>query len=94
MLEGAGLPYEAHRVEFAHRDQHSAEFLLAGRQWLMGDAYGIADIAVFPWVRNLVGFYAAGELMEFERFANVQRVLEAFLAHPAVIRGLQIPGEQ
>lgn len=64
---------------------------LQGREWVMGDAYSIADIAIFPWVRNLIGFYGAGELVEFERFAHVQRVLERFLARPAVVRGLNIP---
>jgi len=64
---------------------------LQGRQWMMGDQFTIADIAIFPWVRNLVGFYGAGELVEFERFTNVQRVLEAFVARPAVARGLNIP---
>ncbi|ERI54203.1 glutathione S-transferase N-terminal domain-containing protein [Pseudomonas sp. NPDC077649] len=67
-------------------DQH-----LEGRDWIMGSEYSIADIATFPWIRNLVGFYEAGELVEFERFANVRRVLEAFLARPAVQRGLNIP---
>ncbi|SFB89785.1 GST-like protein [Pseudomonas citronellolis] len=64
---------------------------LEGRDWVMGQEYGIADIAIFPWVRNLVGFYEAGGLVQFERFSNVKRVLEAFLARPAVQRGLGIP---
>jgi GST-like protein len=64
---------------------------LAGRQWIMGDTYTIADIAILPWVRNLVGFYGAGDLVEFGKFANVQRVLAAFVARPAVARGLEIP---
>ena len=64
---------------------------LQGRQWIMGDDYTIADIAIFPWVRNLVNFYGAGELVEFHQFSNVQRVLAAFLARPAVARGLEIP---
>ena len=67
-------------------DQH-----LQDRDWMMGQDYSIADIALFPWVRNLVGFYEAGELVQFERFANVRRVLDAFLARPAVQRGLSIP---
>ncbi|MCP1646587.1 GST-like protein [Pseudomonas citronellolis] len=67
-------------------DQH-----LEGRDWVMGQEYGIADIAIFPWVRNLVGFYEAGDLVQFERFGNVKRVLEVFLARPAVQRGLGIP---
>ena len=64
---------------------------LEGRDWVMGQEYVIADIAIFPWVRNLVGFYEAGDLVQFERFGNVKRVLEAFLARPAVQRGLGIP---
>ena len=64
---------------------------LQGRAWIMGDAYSIADIATFPWVRNLVGFHEAGELVEFERFSNVQRVLHAFVERPAVIKGLATP---
>jgi GST-like protein len=64
---------------------------LEGRQWIMGDDYTIADIAIFPWVRNLVGFYGAGELVEFDKFSNVQRVLNAFVARPAVAKGLNIP---
>jgi GSH-dependent disulfide-bond oxidoreductase len=64
---------------------------LAGRRWLMGEAYTIADISVFPWVRNLLGYYDAGHLVGFADFGQVARVLEAFLARPAVIRGLSIP---
>jgi len=64
---------------------------LSGRAWIMGDDYTIADIATFPWVRNLIGFYEAGDLVGFADFPNVARVLEAFLARPAVARGLEIP---
>ncbi|MBT0963125.1 glutathione S-transferase N-terminal domain-containing protein [Denitromonas iodatirespirans] len=64
---------------------------LQGRAWLMGEAYTIADIATFPWVRNLIGFYEAGDLVGISDFANVTRVLEAFVARPAVQRGLKIP---
>ena len=64
---------------------------LEGRKWIMGEDYTIADIATFPWIRNLVGFYGAGELVEFDKYANVKRVLEAFVARPAVERGLAIP---
>jgi GST-like protein len=64
---------------------------LEGREWIMGREYSIADIATFPWVRNLVGFYGAGELVGFERFANVQRVLDEFVKRPAVQKGLAIP---
>ena len=64
---------------------------LAGRDWVMGETYTIADIAIFPWVRNLVGFYGAGDLVGFADFPNVARALNAFLARPAVAKGLTIP---
>jgi GSH-dependent disulfide-bond oxidoreductase len=64
---------------------------LAGRDWIMGADYSIADIATFPWVNNLVGFYGAGDLVGFAGFTQVQRVLKAFMARPAVVRGLGIP---
>ncbi len=64
---------------------------LATRKWIMGNSYSIADIATFPWVRNLVGFYGAGELVGFDQFPHVKRALDAFVARPAVVRGLLIP---
>jgi len=64
---------------------------LKGRAWMLGSDYGIADIAIFPWVRNLVGFYGAADLVGFGAFPQVRRVLDAFLARPAVQRGLEIP---
>jgi GST-like protein len=92
----AGKEYEDKRP----RDRYVAESVrllgvleerLNGRAWIMGEQYSVADIAVFPWVRNLIGFYGAGELVQIERFPNVLRVLDAFVARPAVVRGLAIP---
>jgi GSH-dependent disulfide-bond oxidoreductase len=64
---------------------------LANRAWIMGDQYTIADMAIFPWVRTLVGFYDAGELVGIKDFPHVTRALEAFVARPAAARGLDIP---
>lgn len=64
---------------------------LGGREWIMGERYTIADIATFPWIRNLIGFYEAGELVGIDNFPEVKRVLAKFVARPAVIRGLEIP---
>ncbi len=64
---------------------------LAERAWITGDEYTIADIATFPWVRNLVGFYGAGELVGMADFSHVTRALQAFVERPAVSRGLEIP---
>ncbi|HCN90475.1 MAG TPA: glutathione S-transferase, partial [Oxalobacteraceae bacterium] len=64
---------------------------LADRTWIMGDAYTIADIATFPAVRNLIGFYGAGDLVGISDFPHVLRALDSFVARPAVVRGLDIP---
>jgi GSH-dependent disulfide-bond oxidoreductase len=92
----AGKDYEDKRP----RDRYVAESKrllgvldqrLEKRVWVMGDEYTIADIATLPWVNNLVGFYGAGDLVGFDDFKNVQRVLKSFVARPAVARGLNIP---
>ena len=64
---------------------------LAGRQWIMDDEYTIADISMFGWVRNLIGFYEARELVVFDSLREVPAWLERGLARPAVQRGLNIP---
>lgn len=63
---------------------------LKDRDWLMDD-YSIADIATVGWVRNLIGFYEARDLVGYDRFAHVDAWLNRALARPAVQRGLQIP---
>ena len=92
----AGKDYEDKRplqryVDEARRLLAVLDRHLEGRDWIMGERYTIADIATFPWIRNLIGFYGAGELVEFENFANVARVLQTFVERPAVVRGLDIP---
>ena len=92
----AGKDYEDKRprdryVAAAKRLLSVLDRRLAGRDWIIGEQYTIADIATFPWINNLVGFYGAGELVGFQEFTQVQRVLSAFLARPAVQRGLSIP---
>jgi GST-like protein len=67
------------------------ETRLAGRQWIMDDDYTISDISMLGWVRNLVGFYGAGELVAFDHFKHVAAWLERGLARSAVQRGLNIP---
>ena len=92
----AGKDYEDKRP----RDRYVAESKrllgvldrqLKDRNWIMGDEYTIADVATFPWVRNLIGFYEAGDLVGISDFPQVTRVLQSFLARPAVARGLEIP---
>jgi GST-like protein len=92
----AGKDYEDKRP----RDRYVAESKrllrvldrqLVDRAWIMGDAFTIADVATFPWINNLVGFYEAGELVGMANFPHVTRALRSFMARPAVIRGLDIP---
>ena len=66
---------------------------LEKRVWMMGNDYTIVDMSIFPLVRNLIGYYGAGDLVAISNFSNVTRALEAFLARPAVARGLKIPAE-
>ena len=92
----AGKDYEDKRpreryVAESRRLLGVLEQRLTGRDWVMGSHYTIADMAIFPWVRNLVEFYGAGELVGWGDFPQVQRVLAAFVARPDVQRGLQIP---
>ena len=92
----AGKDYEDKRpreryVAETRRLLQVLEQRLAGRDWIMGEAYSIADMATFPWVNNLITFYEAGELVGIENCPNVRRVLQAFLARPAVVRGRDIP---
>lgn len=64
---------------------------LEGREWLMGDDFTIADIAVMGWVRSLLVVYEAGELVGFDALTHVPDWLKRCLARPAVQRGLLIP---
>jgi GST-like protein len=64
---------------------------LAGRQWFMDDAYTIADVSMLGWVRNIIGFYEARDIVGFDALKNVPAWLERGLARPAVQRGLMIP---
>jgi GST-like protein len=83
-------PLERYRAE-SQRLLGVLETRLEGREWIMGDDYTIADIATFGWVRNLIGFYEARDLVDYDSLKNVPAWLERGLARPAVQRGLEIP---
>jgi GST-like protein len=92
----AGKDFEDKRP----RDRYTAESKrllgvlnqrLQGRDWIMGNEYTIADIAILPWVRNLVERYKGGDLVGYAEFTEVQRVLANFVARPAVQKGLTVP---
>jgi GST-like protein len=83
-------PLERYRAE-SRRLLGVLDERLAGRDWIMGDVYTIADISLVGWVRNLVGFYDARDLVDFDRLTQVPAWLERGLSRPAVQRGLEIP---
>ncbi|MBZ0140184.1 MAG: glutathione S-transferase N-terminal domain-containing protein, partial [Pseudorhodoplanes sp.] len=92
----AGRDYEDKRplqryVNESKRLLGVLETRLKHRPWIMGDDYTIADISMLGWVRNLIGFYGARELVDFDSLKHVPAWLERGLARPAVQRGLQIP---
>ncbi|MFM0395068.1 glutathione-dependent disulfide-bond oxidoreductase [Paraburkholderia phytofirmans] len=65
---------------------------LAGNEYLAGDEYTIADMAVFPWYGGLVkGWqYGAAEFLSVQDYTNVQRWADMLLARPAVRRGRMV----
>ena len=92
----AGREYEDKRpreryVKESKRLLGVLESRLKDRDWIMGDEYTIADIATLGWVRNLVGFYDAGALVEYAALEHVPAWLARGLERPAVQRGLEIP---
>jgi GSH-dependent disulfide-bond oxidoreductase len=95
----AGKEYEDKRP----RDRYVAESRrlldvieerLATREWIMGEDFTVADIGTFPMIRNLIGYYGAGELVGIKELPNVQRALAAFVARPAVARAVRIPSRE
>jgi GSH-dependent disulfide-bond oxidoreductase len=92
----AGKEYEDKRPRDRYVNESRRVLGVLERQlehgpWLTGEEYTIADIATFPWINNLIGFYGAGDLVAFSEYTHVARALQAFLARPAVVRGLNIP---
>ena len=65
---------------------------LAQSEYLAGPDYTIADIAVWPWYGGLVKgrLYGAGEFLQVEEYANVQRWTDAIGKRPAAQRGRKV----
>ncbi len=65
---------------------------LAESEYLAGDQYTIADIAVWPWYGGLVKgvIYSAGEFLQVQDYKHVQRWTDAIAARPAVQRGRMV----
>ncbi|MBP2428099.1 MULTISPECIES: glutathione-dependent disulfide-bond oxidoreductase [Bradyrhizobium] len=65
---------------------------LANNEYLAGDVYTIADMAVWPWYGSLAKglLYGGGEFLSVQDYKNVQRWTDAIAARPAVKRGRMV----
>ena len=65
---------------------------LAKNQYVAGDTYTIADMAIWPWYGALAKgkLYEAGEFLQVQEYEHVQRWAEAVASRPAVKRGRMV----
>lgn len=88
--------YAPLRIEYAidryametKRQLHVLDRHLASREFLAGDQYTIADMAVWPWYPgSLYGVYDAHKFLSVDDYPHLLRWYEAIAARPAVKRG-------
>ena len=88
--------YAPFKIEYAidryamevKRQLHVLDTHLASNEFLAGDQYTIADMAVWPWQPgSLLGAYKAAEFLAVDEYKNLMRWYEAIAARPAVRRG-------
>jgi GST-like protein len=65
---------------------------LANNQYIAGDEYTIADIAIFPWYGGMVlGWaYDAAEFLQVHEYKHLRRWADELAARPAVVRGRMV----
>lgn len=64
---------------------------LANGDYIVGNEYSIADIATWPWLRAMTGFYEAGDLVGMDNFKNVQAWTKRCMERPASEKAVNIP---
>ena len=76
----------------AKRQLDVLERQLADHEWIAGDEYSIADMAIAPWYGALAKgeVYSAGEFLQVQEYKHVNRWADAFFARPAVKRGRMV----
>jgi GSH-dependent disulfide-bond oxidoreductase len=67
------------------------ETRLTSRTFIMGDEMTIADIAIVGWIRSLIGFYEAGEMVGYDALTALPAWFDRMMARPGVQRGVNIP---
>ncbi|MCB1445620.1 MAG: glutathione S-transferase N-terminal domain-containing protein [Rhizobiaceae bacterium] len=78
-------------IDEARRLIRVIEGRLQGRDYMMGGEYTIADIALWPWLRTIDGFYEAGELVGLKDFPRVLDYMQRCEARPASRKAVNIP---
>ena len=65
---------------------------LAENQYIVGDTYTIADMAIFPWYAGLAKgwIYGAGEFLSVQEYKHLQRWADVLLERSAVQRGRMV----
>lgn len=76
----------------AKREMDVLDRRLAESEYIAGDSYTIADMAIFPWYGGLAkGWqYDAAEFLSVHEYKNVQRWADQLLTRPAVKRGRMV----
>jgi GST-like protein len=62
---------------------------LAENEYMAGDEYTIADIAIYPWYGSVLkgAAYSAGEFLSVHQYTHAMRWVDQIAARPAVKRG-------
>ncbi len=83
-------PYERYQNE-SKRLLNVINSQLEKSEYLVGDEYTIADLALWPWVRTLNGFYEATEELEMQKYTAIDRWFEKCFSRPASEKATNIP---
>ena len=100
---GGGLghfyAYAPMKIEYAinrfametKRQLHVVDTRLAHSEYIAGEAYTIADMAIFPWFSALIGeAYDAQEFLSTHEYTHIARWVAQIAARPAVQRGRMV----
>lgn len=77
-------------INEAKRLLHVVNLELAGKDWIAGPNYSIADIAIAPWLQALE-FYGAKDAVNWDEHTNLVDYVARFNERPAVQKGRNIP---
>ncbi|MGE0312385.1 MAG: glutathione S-transferase family protein [Lautropia sp.] len=76
--------YALNRYDYeAHRHWQIVESRLAAQPFMLGDAYGIVDMAVWGWARMVPYVLGTGDAT-WSTYPNIKRFLDTINARPAV----------